>query len=68
MKTIFLLENAYHNGEYEDISIIGIYSSIEKAKISLEKHMNNPQLIGQPESFKIHQFAIDQPKILDLVT
>jgi hypothetical protein len=68
MKTVFLLEHSYNNGEYEISNIIGIYSTIEKVNLTLEKYKNHPRLMDYPESFKVHQYVIDQPKILELVT
>ena len=68
MKTVYLLEHTYNSGKYAISNIIGIYSTINNANIALEKYKEHPDLMNFPESFKIHQYSVDQPKILELVT
>jgi hypothetical protein len=60
MRTVFLLQHSYEIEGSEQIKIIGIYSTRDKAKTAIEKFKTLPGFSDYPDSFYIDEYEIDQ--------
>lgn len=63
MKTVFLVEHSYEvgdHGEYDEIKLIGVYSSRVKAEAIVEKYKNLPGFRDYLDGFHINEHEIDK--------
>lgn len=60
MKSAFLLEHSYEDGEYDIVTIIGVYSSEQKAKEAIEKFKNYSKFRAYPDRFNIDEYILDE--------
>lgn len=60
MKIVYLLQHLREEDDYEDIKLIGIFSSEDKANESKKKHACLPGFNESPEGFSIDEYKIDQ--------
>ena len=57
---VFLVQHAYDDEGEEEVKIIGIYSTQEKAEQAVERLRLQPGFRDMPESFCIDKYAVDE--------
>lgn len=60
MKSVFLLQHSYEQGECEETKIIGIYSTRKKAEETIEKFKGVTGFKDYPDSFYIDEYELDE--------
>lgn len=60
MKSAFLLQHSYEIDGSEQVKIIGIYSTRDKANEVIGKYKTLPGFCCYPESFYIDEYEIDK--------
>lgn len=60
MEYVFYLKHSYEEADYDFVTDIGIYSSLDKAQRALFKFKNYPKFKEHPESFNIHRYRVDE--------
>jgi homoserine kinase type II len=60
MKIVFVLEHSYKNEDHEDIEMIGVYSSKEKAEKTVRKFKKLPGFKCYPDGFNIDKYIIEE--------
>lgn len=60
MKSVFLLQHSYEQGECEETKIIGIYSSKAKAEETIERFKNIIGFKEHQDCFYIDEYDIDK--------
>jgi hypothetical protein len=60
MKSVFLVQHEYQDeDENEEVKLIGIYATEEKAKLAVERSKILPGFCDYPDGFSIAQIEID---------
>lgn len=59
MKTVFVLEHSYEDESHEDIKLIGVYSSEERARATIEQLRGKPGFRKYPDSFHVSAYPLD---------
>jgi len=57
---VFLVQHAYYLEEEEEIKIIGIYSTQDKAEEAIAKLRSQPGFQDTPKDFYIDTYTMDQ--------
>lgn len=60
MISVFLLQHSYENENTEVTKIIGIYSSREKAELTVKEYKSLPGFRDYPDSFFIDKYEVDK--------
>ena len=60
MEYIFFLQHNYEDDEYEIVTDIATYSSLEKAEEAVKKFRENPKFKDYPDGFNIDRYKIDE--------
>lgn len=63
---VFSLEHVHvFDDESEDVKLVGIYSTKEKAQAALERVANQPGFCDFPDGFSIGEIVVDQDHWLE---
>ena len=60
--SVFYLAHEYFDGEYDNVSDLGYYSTYENAEKILSEYRENPEFINYPDGFSIDEYEIDKPE------
>ncbi len=60
MNKVFVLEHTYEDESHEDSKLIGVYSSIEQAKSTINKLRKLPGFRTHPDGFNIDEYQLNQ--------
>jgi hypothetical protein len=61
MATMFVLQHLREDPEgYDDLKLIGVYSSEELAGKALENHKTLPGFVDYPDGFDLAAYELDQ--------
>lgn len=63
--SVFYLAHEYFDGEYDNVSDLGYYSTYENARKSLSKYHEKPEFKNYPDGFCIDEYKIDKPEWTD---
>ena len=59
MKFVYLIQHAYYLNDCDETKIIGIYTSLERAKQAIERIKTKQGFIDKPEDFHIDKYELD---------
>ena len=57
---VYYLTHEWYDGEYDYVTTMGCYSSLEKAKEAEQNYRLDPDLVDHPEGFCIDKYEIDK--------
>ncbi|MBC8138705.1 MAG: hypothetical protein H8F28_22725 [Fibrella sp.] len=61
MSTVFLLQHSYEDeGFCEEVKMIGVYASREKAQAAIERLRSQPGFRDRPDGFNTDEYKVDQ--------
>jgi len=60
MKSVFYLAHEWYDGEYDYITDIAVYSTLEKAEKALKRLKRHKKFKDHPEGFGIDEYEIDK--------
>ena len=61
MEEVYILQHSYDIGNFEEIKIIGIYSTLEKAEETINRYKNKKGFNNYPiDCFSIDKYKLDE--------
>jgi len=60
MATIFVLQHLHETGDGEDVKLVGVYSSRQKAQDAASRLSLAPGFAAAPNGFHIDEYRLDQ--------
>jgi hypothetical protein len=60
MASVFVLQHVHAEGDAEDVKLIGVYSSRQKAQEAVARLSRLPGFADAPDGFHIDEYRVDQ--------
>jgi hypothetical protein len=61
MASVFVLQHVHEREDGpEDVKLIGVYSSREKAQAAVERLIRQPGFSDAPDGFSVDEYPVDQ--------
>jgi len=61
MSKVFVLHHTYGDAESETYKLLGIFSTEDLAKLSIQEYLRLPGFIDYPDGFTISKYEINEP-------